>query len=312
MTDVDIRKDVLPFCVYHLIDKSQETYRGYISGPVVNKDFKMVCGTPPESGPYGKWVFAFKFYAINPMTRPIPYGMGLFCAKKRKTFPWDTEEVKLVYDPYNIEDDCVYFITYTKPIPWTKPLFIHIKGIPSNPTNVFPSWDPNPPGVKEKNYVRVGDDNPTTIPQYKWVGDNSDLNTIGINFRNRQGWRHNKIFPMFVINHDIFGENYDNIRFTCNNTTCIPHNPDSSYVEDVIADINSVLYDKHPLPLTLTDCVVRCNNLAPTQLTGGDPFSLVTMINSELDKESPVFDIRILIPFLVIIVCVIAYILCKK
>ena len=132
---------IIPYCIWHYIDIDTNTFLGYISGPrkyrkdgVINFD----CGR--EEKKYEKWVFAGTFYAVSPSFRPIPVGMKIFCAKKNLQFPYDTDDVYLMYDPYNIKDDCVYFTTYIQPVPNTSPLYFHMAG-----EDVFPSFDPNPP-----------------------------------------------------------------------------------------------------------------------------------------------------------------------
>jgi hypothetical protein len=83
-----------------------------------------------------KWKISGAFYAINPMIQPIPSGALLLCSKTANEFPYNTESLKIVYDPFNLEDDCVYFIAWTKRIPYAIPLYIY--GEDGN--NIYPSF----------------------------------------------------------------------------------------------------------------------------------------------------------------------------
>jgi len=114
-----------------------------------------------------KWKSYNAFYAINPMIQPIPSGTVLLCSKRAKGFPYNSINLKIVYDPFNLDDDCVYFIAWTKRVPYTIPLFIYGE----NGNNIYPSFkkldniqeivklspifvldDPNK-NQKDKNYV---------------------------------------------------------------------------------------------------------------------------------------------------------------
>jgi len=133
---------VIPFCIYHYIDPATKTYLGYIDAPeVIKKDDGTKtyrCVSDPKT--YKGWYIAATFYAVSPMFRPIPAGMKIFCAKRQREFPYVTNDVKLMYDPYNIKEDCVYFTTYNQPVPNTVPLYFHMIG-----RSVFPSFDIHPP-----------------------------------------------------------------------------------------------------------------------------------------------------------------------
>ena len=131
LLDYTSASDVLPFCVYYWINPKESIYRAYLSGPSiirVNDGVEYKCLPPKSLDNYGNWTLGFTFYAINPMLRPIPTGMALFCAERKHSFPWDTRTVRIVYDPYDINNRCVYFIAYIQPTPWTKPLFVHVQG----------------------------------------------------------------------------------------------------------------------------------------------------------------------------------------
>ena len=301
VVNLAVTSDVLPFCVYHWVDPSMAVYRGYVSGPSVSRGkdgkFKYKCSIPAPMDPYGEWSLAFTFYAINPMVRPIPNGMGLFCAQRRESFPWDTTKISLVYDPFDIDSECVYFIAYTRPTPWTKPLYIHVQGTVDFPRTAFPTWDPNPPvsDIPGK-YVLTKTKFFSTQPAYKWVGKSSEESQLedgGLDVGDSEllGWHHARIFPFFVLSPELFGHDYEGVRFTCHNATCFPYNPNNDYVEKVSISINERLHDPNkPTPRRLRECVVRCNQLVPEELGGGKPFDLIALISSQLDRmvqESP-------------------------
>ncbi len=96
---------------------------------------------------------------------------------------------------------------------------------------------------------------------------------------------------------ELFGDDYSKIRFICHNAHCIPYNPNNDYVERVSIAINNRLHDTNkPTPRKLTECVIRCNQLVPEELGGGQPFNLLAMINSQIDdmtQESPSIDDRL-------------------
>lgn len=83
-----------------------------------------------------KWNIYDGFYAINPMIQPIPSGMVLLCSKRNKSFPHNSTSLRIVYDPFFLEDDCIYFIAWTKRVSYTIPLFIY--GEDGN--NIYPSF----------------------------------------------------------------------------------------------------------------------------------------------------------------------------
>jgi hypothetical protein len=133
---------IIPFCIYHYIDPATQTYWGYIGGPekVRNEDGSTTYRCVSEPKVLKRWFLAATFYAVSPSFRPIPVGMRIFCAKKNRSYPYNTKDVTAVYDPYNIKDDCVYFTTYNQPVPNTEQLYFHTIG-----DTVFPSFDQQPP-----------------------------------------------------------------------------------------------------------------------------------------------------------------------
>ena len=135
----NIDDDIIPYCIWHYIDINTNTFLGYIGSPRKYKKNGFVnfnCDSKIKEN----WILAGTFYGIAPNFRPIPVGMKIFCAKNSSLFPYNTKDMYLMQDPYNMKDDCVYFVTYNQPVPNTTPLYFHLLG-----DNVFPSFDENPP-----------------------------------------------------------------------------------------------------------------------------------------------------------------------
>jgi len=132
---------VIPYCIWHYIEPETNTFLGYISGPrKYIKDGVIGFECDKDDKPNEKWVSGGTFYAVSPNFRPVPVGMKIFCAKKNTAFPYNTQDMYLMYDPYNIKEECVYFIAYNQYVPNTIPLYFHMMG-----ENVFPSFDSKPP-----------------------------------------------------------------------------------------------------------------------------------------------------------------------
>jgi len=178
---------VIPFCLYHRIDAATNTYLGFISSPrkTLMEDGTENYGCAPEPKTYRQWIFAGMFYGMMPNFRPIPVGMKLFCAQRSGSYPYDTADVTLTYDPFNIKNDCVYFMTFSQPVPNTVPLYFHKLGL-----HVFPSFDKFPPS----------DDT-------AW--EQTDISPVFVMTKETVG--------------DIFNPSYKNtLKFKCVNGRCIP------------------------------------------------------------------------------------------
>jgi hypothetical protein len=62
-----------------------------------------------------------QFYVINPQIRPIPAGMVLLCVG----LSGDTMiDVSMIYDEYNTSGNCLRFIAWLIPTPYTTPLYV--------------------------------------------------------------------------------------------------------------------------------------------------------------------------------------------
>jgi len=66
-----------------------------------------------------------KFYVIDPKFRPIPSYMSLFCIKSDNSYPYGINSFQQIYDPFNIDDNCLLFITWMEPVPYSIPLYIY-------------------------------------------------------------------------------------------------------------------------------------------------------------------------------------------
>ena len=264
---LDAGSNVLPFCVYHWFDESQRVYRGFLAGPKLTRENGKIsykCGNPPlinynnslNRRGHG-WKLAFTFYAINPRFRPIPYGMGLFCAKRRLVYPFDTTQVTFTYDPYDVSNNCVYFITYTKPVPFTDPIYVHITGnnyfSPSKTNKAFPSLNSNPP---ERN-----------------------------NNFSREKWGRSDIFPFYIMSPKTFGPNPESIKFVCYNTVCLPYLPNNYLSNNAV----NITHRGKVIPRQLKDCVTHCNLQVHSAIkkwptSTNHPFNLIEIINAKLNS----------------------------
>ena len=179
---------IIPMCIYHNINYNTNTYLGHITPPMKVKlddgSFTYRCVERPKL--YHNWFLYGVFYVVNPSFRPIPEGMKMYCAQKATGFPYNTQNVYLQYDPYNIKEDCFYFITYNKRIPNTVELYFHKLG-----KNIFPSFDKNPP-TDNPDWVQT-----TMSPVYVMTKD-----SVGI---------------------DLFNpKNTEILKFKCINGRCTP------------------------------------------------------------------------------------------
>jgi hypothetical protein len=184
---------ISPYCIYYNINQHTNTYLGYIGVPDIlkHKDGSISYKCSEKIKELNSfWVLSNIFYAISPITRPIPFGMRLFCAEKDKSFPYMTTSVTAVYDPFNIKENCTAFITYIKPVLHTIPLYLHKLG-----NNVFPSFNKYPP-----------------TDNINWNKENiSPIFVITSELLNLQNVK-----------------DPSHLNFTCINGTCIPWSPNMS------------------------------------------------------------------------------------
>lgn len=136
MKDIPI---ITPYCIFNYNDTYTNTFLSLIESSkiILNKDQEIEFSCSSISG----WLLSDIFYAISPMTRPIPVGMKLFCAVKKISFPYNTIDVEIVYDIFNLDKHGTYFMTYNQPVPNTVPLYLHKLG----DEILIPSFDKEPP-----------------------------------------------------------------------------------------------------------------------------------------------------------------------
>lgn len=231
-----LQNGILPICIYHRINvypdsnptNPVKTYRGYIGFPdkikLSNDKTTYKCNKYLSD----KWKLAGTFYAIDPGFRPIPVGMKIFCAKQPMGYPYDTSDVYLMYDPFDIKEDCIYFITYIMKVPNTVPLYFHKMG-----EHIFPSFDLTPP-TEDPRWSQT-DISPIYVMTSDTVGD---------------------LFTDTCINNEL--------KFKCINGRCIPwpRDIDNIYGDNPDAPLlpfdNCVVY--------CNEFVVSNNNRKPQNL----------------------------------------------
>ena len=240
---------ILPYCIYHSVNPTDKTCLAYLSPPVKTIDEKgrhvFACGPSPSS--IGRWKLHGIFYAVRPTLRPIPVGMALMCAQKANYFPYDTVRTDTVYDPYTLDSQCVYFITYTQATPGTVPLYLHQQGAHS-----FPSFDKEPPYANEQMWE---------------AGDAGHLPACYVMTEATVG----KLDPN-PVPPDGKGAH---VRFTCLNGRWVPAKavPHDAWNNTTGKDMD------------LETCLVRCNMV--DQSVGGKDTSLSVLdaIQSDVDHE---------------------------
>jgi hypothetical protein len=137
---------IIPYCIYHYLEAETQIFYSYIDNPTkiqnlsTNIEFKCI----PDSFNTNKWILYNTFYALSPMIRPIPNGLKLINSVRLSYYPYITQKIEYAYDPFNIEKNSVSFLTWTKPVSNSVPLYIHI----TPQGNCFPSFDENPPENK--------------------------------------------------------------------------------------------------------------------------------------------------------------------
>lgn len=167
---------IIPFCIYNRNSKSL----------IVNRLSSTIPCFQPCDGSY----FYDKFYAINPLYIPIPFGTQLLCAKKgiSSVGTLETVSIDIVYDPFDTDEkNCVFFITWMTPVPYTTPLFVY-----SSNNGVLLSFEEQPITLLKTLYVLTNHPRKTTIKSYtkdsnEWFKINKKTNTPLFRFKNYMG-----------------------------------------------------------------------------------------------------------------------------
>lgn len=154
---------LLPYFIYNITDKKNNIYKSFISPGIImkNGEYKDIyADTLSQNG----WKKTGIFFGVNPAYKPIPNEMQLFKITLNNTFPYDIKNISLQYDIYNISNNYIYFITYTKPVINTIPLYIW-----ENNNSTWVTFSSNSPDQKgwKSNLI-----NPIYVIEPNIVGSN--------------------------------------------------------------------------------------------------------------------------------------------
>ena len=239
--------NITPYLILHYVDQQNETYRGYIvnSHTKRNNNNEIIYGREIDRKFNQGWRVVGTFYALNPLFRPIPSGMNLYCVKHSDSAPMRIFALYKDYDIFDIDNEnCTFFITYGQPVVNTVSLYFHDLGI----NGLFPTFERKPP-----------------------IGEGK--------------WSDTKFSPIFVMTFASRNEKimelknrYDeSIRFRCANKKCIPwidKQPSVYKTKDLLSQES----------VSISDCVVSCNqNLIDDDLDrdgiGGKMYSPKSILN---------------------------------
>jgi len=109
---------IIPLCVY----KTHDSKLSSVRNPAITSEGELFC-----TEKYHNYELSFTVYVVNPMFWPIPLGMKLYCFRRKQGHPYNTTEFLRLYNPFNLNDDHVYFIAYNSQVPNTIPLYIYEK-----------------------------------------------------------------------------------------------------------------------------------------------------------------------------------------
>jgi hypothetical protein len=180
MTNINPRQ-LIPYCIYHFNDTNIDF--GYIGSPSLVNNYGNILykclDNVVGNGFDDRWKLYGTFFAISPMVRPIPRGLKLINANKAGKYPYDTESIRYSYDVFTIESNSVSFLTWTKPIDGTVPLYLYITprggSYPSfNKISIKEGWSENIISpiyvlVDPKNYIG------SSTNLFKFKRDKNDL-----------------------------------------------------------------------------------------------------------------------------------------
>ncbi len=278
---------VFPFCIYHYINKSTNTFLSFLrKGYKYKKDTKMYvkCLDSPD-----KWYFAGQFYAIDPSIIPKPRGLQIFAVKQRNNF---IQSISIVTDifhkAYEETQNTLYFSAWTMPVPNTSPLYLH-----GSDDNIFLSYDYDPPPEDKMDIVlRKGfNDEIGSIKSQK----NKDLS-----FYNTLDFTQNVFSPIYVLSNKVFKDGFENIKFQCIDGNIIPYNGKIPHLFSYYTPSD---------PLSLPEAIVKCNEL---DIDKGTPLTLekiVRLLSKDTNHLSKATNTNNNNTYLIIcILCVIAII----
>jgi len=263
---------VIPFCLYHKVDLKNKSYQCYIatSTLVLRPDGTKRYECRPHPDP--DWKLVSVFYAVNPLARPVPNGMQLFCAKRNPKWPHQTTSVELVYDVFDDYVDGTYFFTYTTPVPNATPLYIWIKD-----DSAFADFSNSSPP----------EDLDTPIDTH---GHDSDVSVIS----HTSNWGGATINPIYVLHPTVVGSDYTKVDFMCNNGSCLPKSSEEwkkkSRQEQSWGWTGPDIFNPSAptTPQPLHECLINCNQLVRSKNGGGEPQSLIDIVRSEWGDLPPI------------------------
>jgi hypothetical protein len=259
---------IIPLCIYHYIDYSSNIYHGFIINPILDVKEKFKCSEYIGS----KWKFYKTFYAFSPMFRPIPNGLKIINASKIGKFPYNTKTVEFSYDPFNIDKAAVSFITWSKPVIGTIPLYLWI----TSNNSIFPTFE-NIQYDKTKGWTETA-----ISPIYVLIDPTSSK--IKLDSNN---------IPIPIYKKDKYG--IPEFKFKSFNGQCIP-NPVGDSIEKCFLltdeDINRVS--------------TGTNSLLNWVQTNNEKYSNTTSIYTFFKNISPVWiSICVVMFFISLIICII-------
>ena len=284
---------VFPFCIYHYIDKSTNTFLSFLrKGYKYKQDNKIYVKCLEAAD---NWHFAGQFYAIDPSIIPKPRGLQIFAVNQRNKFPFDIQSINIIPDifhkAYEEPQNTLYFAAWTMPIPNTTPLYLHGEG-----EHIFVSYDFDPPPDDKIDIVlRKGfNDEIGSIKSQK----NKDSG-----FYNTLDFTQHMFSPIYVLSDKVFKDGFENIKFQCIDGNIIPY-------KDEIPNLFS--YYTPSEPLSLPKAIVKCN-----EIDNGRPFTLEQIIrlmskdtrnltkNTNTNTKNTNTYLIILIVCIIIIICII-------
>ena len=227
--------DILPFALFHNIN---DCYIATCSS-LTECDYTKLYNTQ------GGWKLASIFFAVNPLFRPIPDGMQLFCAKRNPAWPYQTISLEMVYDVFNDYSDGTYFITYTMPVPNTTPMYIW-----NTNSTTFVDFSPKAPPMDADQPLK-----PLVMGDVSSITENSV-------------WKLAILSPIYVLHPSIVGDDYTNIKFQCNNGECIP------FVREIVD-----MYNPQGIttPKLLHQCLVDCSQVGKDS---GHPRNIIALVKA--------------------------------
>lgn len=247
-------KNISSFCFYHYIDNTTSTYKCYLS-----QTNSLSCSNIGNG-----WNLGGKFYSINPSITPKPYGLQNIAIIQDKGTR-NISDIAIVdsifnnkYTDDNINTTTTIITAWTAPMPNTTPLYVHVIQ-----NNIFLSWNKNPPPT---------DSTTSSIS----IAQTPDKNMINFSPQNLI----EKIVPqLFVLSSDIFGEDYQNIKFQCLDGIVTP------YTKEIP---NLFYYNEPGEPLPIYESIINCN-----QKNNTEQIELVEIIKnlSEIDYNNKLSEL---------------------